>query len=52
MADKRNNSDRDVDEQAIGNEEIRGVAAEEGDDEFVETDDLDDEEDEEGGPAF
>jgi hypothetical protein len=51
MADKRNNSERDRDEQPLGTEEIRGVSNEE-DDEFDDTEDLDEEEDEEEGTAF
>ena len=51
MADKWNSGEPDVDEQAIGTEEVRGVAADD-DEEFEDADELDDEEDEEGGPAF
>jgi len=50
MADKWNDSEREVDEQAIGTEEVRGVGSE--DEEFEETDDELDDEDDEGGPAF
>ena len=50
MADKWNDSERD-DEQAIGTEEVRGVASEGDDEEFEEVDDLDDEE-EESGSSF
>jgi hypothetical protein len=49
MADK-SNSDRDLDEQALGTEEIRGVASEE--DEFEDIEDLDEEEEEEEGPSL
>ena len=49
MADK-SNSDRDLDEQALGTEEIRGVASEE--DEFEDIEDLDEEEEEEDGPSL
>ena len=50
MADKWNNGDRDLDEQVLGTEEIRGVASDE--DEFEDTEDLDEEEEEEEGPPL